>query len=79
MPIEDELKEISEHLENISDGIKFRPEFEFFLKVGHILISNLFDDEKLMVIKLIYKMTAWPNTLISNKHKELLERIMKED
>lgn len=71
------LKDTNLQLENIAREICFRPEVNFTMKVAHVLTSDLFDDDKLNCIRVLYREFAWPEKELSQKDKDLLAKAHK--
>ncbi len=70
------IEEICMHLENISTALNFTPELTFTTKVAHVLMSSMYDKDKLNCIYTLYFQMAWPEKELSKEQKELLDKII---
>jgi len=69
------LELMQKNLEDISDGINYNSSNDFTMRVAHVLTCDLFDQDKLNCIRILYKQMAWPEHPLSNYETELLDKI----
>lgn len=69
------FQELNKHLEDISHGLWNNPANLFVMRIAHVLTSDMFDNDKLQCIRILYTQMAWPERPLSESQKKLLEKI----